>query len=109
MRKERRPPVRWRPRHDQGEKMKATGTLHDEGQSLWLDNITRDLLQSGTLKRYISDLSITGLTSIPTIFDYSIKNSSSYDAAIRMKAKAGKSGEVLVVELAMEAVTRAAD
>jgi len=89
--------------------MKATETLHDEGQSLWLDNITRDLLQSGTLKRYISDLSITGLTSNPTIFDHAIKNSSSYDAAIRMKAKEGKSGEDLFFELAIEDVTRAAD
>src|SRR5947209_11564689 len=109
MRKERRPPVRWRPRPDQGEKMKATETRHDEGQSLWLDNITRDLLQSGTLKRYISDLSVTGLTSNPTIFDHAIKNSSSYDAAIRKKAKEGKSGEDLFFELAIEDVTRAAD
>ena len=89
--------------------MKATETLHDEGQSLWLDNITRDLLQSGTLKRYISDLSVTGLTSNPTIFDHAIKNSSSYDAAIRKKAKEGKSGEDLFFELAIEDVTRAAD
>ena len=89
--------------------MKATRTLHDEGQSLWLDNITRDLLQSGTLKRYISDLSVTGLTSNPTIFDHAIKNSSSYDAAIRKKAKEGKSGEDLFFELAIEDVTRAAD
>src|SRR6266404_4805729 len=109
MRKERRPAVRWRPRHDQGEKMKVTETLHGEGQSLWLDNITRDLLQSGTLKRYISDLSVTGLTSNPTIFDHAIKNSSSYDAAIRKKAKEGKSGEDLFFELAIEDVTRAAD
>ena len=89
--------------------MKATETLHDDGQSLWLDNITRDLLQSGTLKRYISDLSVTGLTSNPTIFDHAIKNSSSYDAAIRKKAKEGKSGEDLFFELAIEDVTRAAD
>src|SRR5882762_5549532 len=109
MRKERRPAVRWRPRHDRGEKMKATETLHDQGQSLWLDNITRDLLQTGTLKRAISDLSVTGLTSNPTIFDHAIKNSSSYDAAIRMKAKEGKSGEDLFFELAIEDVTRAAD
>jgi len=89
--------------------MKVTETLHGEGQSLWLDNITRDLLQSGTLKRYISDLSVTGLTSNPTIFDHAIKNSSSYDAAIRKKAKEGKSGEDLFFELAIEDVTRAAD
>src|SRR6266436_5367605 len=109
MRKERRPAVRWRPRHDQGEKMKVTETLHGEGQSLWLDNITRDLLQSGTLKRYISDLSVTGLTSNPTIFDHAIKNSSAYDAAIRKKAKEGKSSEDLFFELALEDLTRAAD
>jgi transaldolase len=62
--------------------MKATQKLHDLGQSLWLDNITRDLLNSGTLKRYIGELSVTGLTSNPTIFDHAIK-SSSYDIAIR--------------------------
>src|SRR3954467_14830879 len=109
MRKERRPAVRWRPRHDQGEKMKATETLHDDGQSLWLDNITRDLLQSGTLKRYISDLSVTGLTSNPTIFDHAIKNSTAYDAAIRQKLKEGKSGEGLFFELALADLTQAAD
>jgi transaldolase len=60
--------------------MKATKLLHDLGQSLWLDNITRDLLDSGTLKQYIDDLSVTGLTSNPTIFDHAIKNSTAYDA-----------------------------
>jgi len=89
--------------------MKATETLHDRGQSLWLDNITRDLLQSGTLKRYIDELSVTGLTSNPTIFDHAIKNSSAYDAAIRKKVKGGKSGEELFFELALEDLTRAAD
>src|SRR2546425_3077828 len=89
--------------------MKATQTLHDQGQSLWLDNITRDLLQSGTLERYIDELSVTGLTSNPTIFDHAIKNSSSYDAAIRKKVKEGKSGEDLFFELALEDLTRAAD
>jgi transaldolase len=89
--------------------MKATGTLHDEGQSLWLDNITRDLLQSGTLEGYINELSVTGLTSNPTIFDHAIKNSSAYDAAIRKKVKDGKSGEELFFELALEDLTRAAD
>jgi len=67
--------------------MNATGTLHDRGQSLWLDNITRELLESGTLARYIDELSVTGLTSNPTIFDHAIKNSSAYDAAIRKKVK----------------------
>jgi transaldolase len=89
--------------------MKTTQTLHDRGQSLWLDNITRDLLQSGTLERYIDELSVTGLTSNPTIFDHAIKNSSAYDAAIRKKVKEGKSGEELFFELALEDLTRAAD
>jgi transaldolase len=89
--------------------MKATETLHDEGQSLWLDNITRDLLESGTLKRYVDELSVTGLTSNPTIFDHAIKNSPAYDAAIRKKVKEGKSGEELFFELALEDLTRAAD
>jgi len=83
--------------------------LHDEGQSLWLDNITRDLLETGTLQRYIDELSVTGLTSNPTIFDHAIKNSSAYDAAIRKKVKEGKSGEELFFELAVEDLTRAAD
>jgi len=75
--------------------MKATERLHDSGQSIWLDNITRDLLDSGTLKRYIDEFSVTGLTSNPTIFDHAIKNSSDYDAAIRLKQGQGKSGEAL--------------
>src|SRR5437867_11978993 len=86
--------------------MNATGTLHDRGQSLWLDNITRDLLETGTLARYINELSVTGLTSNPTIFDHAIKNSSRYDAAIRSKVKEGKSGEDLFFELALEDLTR---
>ena len=89
--------------------MKATRKLHDLGQSLWLDNITRDLLESGTLERYIDELSVTGLTSNPTIFDHAIKGSSDYDAAIRSKLKAGKSGEALFFELALDDITRAAD
>jgi transaldolase len=92
-----------------GNKMKATQLLHNLGQSLWLDNITRDLLNSGTLKRYIDELSVTGLTSNPTIFDHAIKNSSSYDTAIRKKLDEGKSGEKLFFELALEDLTRAAD
>ena len=87
--------------------MKATQQLHELGQSIWLDNITRDLLNSGTLKRYISDLSLTGLTSNPTIFDQAIKNSSAYDSAIRAKLKAGKSGEKLFFELAIEDLSQA--
>jgi len=89
--------------------MKATQLLHNLGQSLWLDNITRDLINSGTLKRYIDELSVTGLTSNPTIFDHAIKGSNSYDAAIRKKLDEGKSGEELFFELALEDLTRAAD
>jgi len=89
--------------------MKATQILHDLGQSLWLDNITRDLLDRGTLKRYVDELSVTGLTSNPTIFDHAIKNSTAYDASIRKKMNEGKSGEDLFFELALEDLTRAAD
>src|SRR5262245_32452936 len=89
--------------------MKATELLHNLGQSIWLDNITRDLLDTGTLKQYIAELSVTGLTSNPTIFDHAIKNSSAYDSAIIAKSKQGKSGEELFFELALEDLTRAAD
>jgi transaldolase len=89
--------------------MKATQLLHNLGQSLWLDNITRDLLDNGTLKYYIDELSVTGLTSNPTIFDQAIKHSTAYDQAIRQKLKEGKSGEELFFELALEDLTRAAD
>ena len=78
--------------------MKATQLLNKLGQSLWLDNITRDLLNSGTLKRYVDELSVTGLTSNPTIFDHAIKNSTAYDASIREKLQEGKSGEELFFE-----------
>jgi transaldolase len=89
--------------------MKPTQTLNGLGQSLWLDNITRDLLTSGTLKRYIDELAVTGLTSNPTIFDHAIKASAAYDAAIRQKLQAGRSGEALFFELALEDITQAAD
>src|SRR6201991_1864112 len=89
--------------------MNATKTLHEQGQSLWLDNITRDLLQNGTLARYINELSGTGLTSNPTIFDHAIKNRTAYDAAIQQKVKDGKSGKKLFFELALEDLTKAAD
>jgi transaldolase len=89
--------------------MKATQKLYDLGQSLWLDNITRNLLNSGLLQSYINELSVTGLTSNPTIFDHAIKNSTDYDAAIRNKLKEGKAGEGLFFELALEDLTRAAD
>jgi transaldolase len=88
--------------------MKATQILHDLGQSLWLDNITRDLLDSGALQRYIDELSVTGLTSNPTIFDHAIKNSTAYDAAIRKRPKDSTSEENLFFELAIEDLTRAA-
>jgi transketolase len=81
--------------------MKATQLLHDLGQSLWLDTITRDLLDNGRLQRYIDQLSVTGLTSNPTIFDQAIKHSTSDDAAIRQKLKEGKSGEAQFFELAL--------
>jgi transaldolase len=89
--------------------MKATSKLHDLGQSLWLDNITRDLLNSGTLKRYIDELSVTGLTSNPTIFDQAIKNSPVYDEDIAKKAPSARSGEDLFFALALADLTRAAE
>ena len=89
--------------------MNATQQLHDLGQSLWLDNITRALLTSGTLSRYISEFAVTGLTSNPTIFDQAIKSAGIYDEAIRKKANDGLSGEALFFELALEDLTAAAD
>ena len=89
--------------------MNKAQELHDLGQSLWLDNITREILDNGTLRRYINEFSVTGLTSNPTIFDEAIGNTAAYDQGIRDKAKAGKSGEALFVELALEDLRRAAD
>src|SRR3954447_22731099 len=89
--------------------MRATQTLHNLGQSLWLDNITRDLLDKGTLKSYIDELSVTGLTSNPTIFDQAIKKSTTYDPAIHKLMNEGKAGEALFFEVALEDLTRAAD
>jgi len=89
--------------------MKATRRLHDLGQSLWLDNITRGILNDGTLQRYIGEWSVTGLTSNPTIFDHAFKHGDSYDEAIRQKAAEGKAGEELFFELAIADLTRAAD
>jgi transaldolase len=89
--------------------MKATQQLHDLGQSLWIDNITRGMLTSGTLARYIRELSVTGLTSNPTIFEKAIKDSNFYDAAIAQKSTAGSAGEGLFFELALEDLTQAAD
>ncbi|HEX3915380.1 MAG TPA: transaldolase [Steroidobacteraceae bacterium] len=89
--------------------MSMTKNLHDLGQSLWLDNITRELLDNGTLRRYIEQFSITGLTSNPTIFDEAIGKTAAYDKGIRQKAAAGMSGEDLFIELALEDLRRAAD
>jgi transaldolase len=89
--------------------MNATQELHNLGQSLWLDNITRDLLDNGTLKRYIDEFSITGLTSNPTIFEHAISKSKSYDAEIGRLLSSGLSGEELFFELALQDLTRAAD
>jgi transaldolase len=89
--------------------MNGTRRLHDAGQSIWLDNITRALLTTGTLEGYIGNLSVTGLTSNPTIFDHAIRNSGDYDAAIREKTRAGKAGEGLFFELALDDLRRAAD
>src|SRR5690349_9243816 len=89
--------------------MKPTEALHGLGQSIWLDNITRELVDSGKLKRYIDDLSVTGLTSNPTIFDHAITHSSSYDSEIRRLTGARRSTEELFFELALEDLTRAAD
>ena len=89
--------------------MKATRILHDLGQSLWLDNITRNLLRTGVLRRYIDEFSVTGLTSNPTIFDHAIKNSGDYDDAIKGKLAEGKSGEKLFFELALDDLAQAAD
>jgi len=89
--------------------MTMTQCLHDLGQSLWLDNISRDMLDNGTLRRYLSELSVTGLTSNPTIFDEAISGSQMYDRSIQDKAHAGLSGETLFVDLALEDLRRAAD
>ena len=89
--------------------MNATIDLHRSGQSLWLDNITRELLTSGLLERYIRELSVTGLTSNPTIFDHAIRTGSAYDAAIRKRLRAGREGERLFFDLALDDITWAAD
>jgi transaldolase len=89
--------------------MKPTEKLHAAGQSLWLDNITRDLLASGTLKRYIDTLSITGLTSNPTIFDHAIAKSAAYDADIRALNETGLTREDIFFTLAVADLQQAAD
>jgi len=89
--------------------MNGTRRLHDAGQSIWLDHITRGLLGSGGLRRYIDELSVTGLTSNPTIFDHAIRSGPDYDAGIREKLAVGLAGERLFFELALEDLTQAAD
>src|SRR5215813_6202381 len=89
--------------------MKATELLHNLGQSLWLDNITRDLLDKGILQQYIQELSVTGLTSNPTIFCNAVKNSAAYDATIEAGLARGKSDEEIFFDIALEDLTRAAD
>ncbi|HEY2628181.1 MAG TPA: transaldolase [Usitatibacter sp.] len=89
--------------------LNPTRQLHDLGQSLWLDNITRGLLSSGTLSRYITEFDISGLTSNPTIFDHAMESANFYDEAIQQKARSGLSGEALFFELALEDLVRAAD
>ena len=89
--------------------MRPTRTLHDLGQSLWLDNITRELLSGGTLRHYIADLSVTGLTSNPTIFEKAIGGSAAYDESIREALRQGRAGEALFFDLALEDLRQAAD
>jgi transaldolase len=89
--------------------MNNTRQLHELGQRLWLDNITREMLDNGTLARYVEELSITGLTSNPTIFEAAIAESTAYDPDIRDKASAGKSAEAIFTELALDDLRRAAD
>jgi len=89
--------------------MNKAQELHDLGQSLWLDNITREILDNGTLRGYINEFAVTGLTSNPTIFDEAIGNTDAYDEGIRDKIRAGESGEALFMELALEDLRRAAD
>ena len=89
--------------------MKATQRLHELGQSLWLDNITREMLVNGTLRRYIDEFEVTGLTSNPTIFDHAIRSGSFYDESIRRSAAAGRAGEDLFIDLALEDLAQAAE
>lgn len=92
-----------------GPGVRPTAWLHRLGQSLWLDHITRDLVRTGALERCIQELSVTGLTSNPTIFEQAIKAGSAYDATIAELARQGKSSEELFFALALEDVTQAAD
>lgn len=103
------PDILKKPEKFNKEKMKPTQILHKSGQSIWLDNISRGILNDGTLKSYIDEFSVTGLTSNPTIFDKAIKNTDLYDSDIREKLGEGKTGEELFFDLAIDDLTRAAD
>src|SRR5262245_11391812 len=89
--------------------MKATQKLHDIGQSLWLDNITRELLTSGTLRGYRDEFAVSGLTSNPTIFDHALRHGTDYDTELRQKAKESRSAEELFLALALTDLRQAAD
>lgn len=98
-----------RPFQEDGEDMNATASLRDLGQSLWLDNISRALLHSGTLEHYVNDFSVTGVTSNPTIFDHAVSNRGDYDTAISEGTRHGRTGEALFFDLALDDITQAAD
>lgn len=89
--------------------MTPTAQLYQAGQSLWLDTITRDMLDSGTLQRYIDELSLTGLTSNPTIYEKAIRGSDAYDEQIRSGLQAGHTAEEIFFTLAIDDLSRAAD
>jgi transaldolase len=89
--------------------MNPTAQLNRAGQSLWLDNITRDLLTSGRLQHYVDDLAVTGLTSNPTIDDNAIGGTAAHDEAVRASAARGATGEKIFFDLALDDRTRAAD
>jgi transaldolase len=89
--------------------MEGLRRLQALGQSVWLDNITRDLLTTGTLARYIDEWAVTGLTSNPTIFDLAIGRTQAYDETIRELAAAGMAGDALFFELAIQDLAQAAD
>src|SRR5262249_29384534 len=92
-----------------GKAMKPATTLHDMGQSLWLDNITRELLNSGTLQRYVDQFAVTGLTSNPTIFQHAVRDSATYDGDIARHGAGEKAAEEVFFDLALSDLTRAAD
>jgi transaldolase len=92
-----------------GPAVRPTGRLYRAGQSLWIDNITRDLVEGGSLERYVRELSVTGLTSNPTSFENALRNTATYDAAIAERIGHGRSPDALLRDLALDDLTRAAD